>query len=754
MNNKLCTVGAFMSGKSWWKWALFGLLALYSLLLVSRCSPIEQDLHARTSEALNEKGLAWASPTLEKRGRDVMLTGEAPSEEARELAINTAANVYGVRVVDHDITLKQYSTPVFGLNSKDGKTTLSGSFPEQGLIDQTLRTASDNFGADNVVNEMTVSKDVSSPSWLPAALGVLPAMVAMKGADLLINNDNATIEGSFETDDEKQSFLKLATDAFGDKLTDNSVVEPSGPTPEELAEIARKAEAAEAAKIAEEKRLAEEAEKARLAEEERLAEAAKVSEQKRLAEEAEAARLAEEKRLAAEAAAKLEANKKSMAAIMLAATAARESKAEEKRLAEEAEAARLAEEKRLAEEAARIAEEKRLAEEAEAARIANEKKMAAIMLAAQKAREAKAEAARLAEEKRLAEEAARIAEEKRLAEEAEAARIANEKKMAAIMLAAQKAREAKAEAARLAEEKRLAEEAEAARLAEQKRLEDIAREERAAERRRQAAIREAELAKQKREEEIARQKRLEEQEKAAALAEERRRAREKAEAERIAAENVNRHTHPSNQYTNAVTHKHPSSDPNHTHNYSGTVQKRAPVQKVSHSHPQNQFSKAVTHAHANGGSNHTHNYGVSNQQQQVITSLESQVAALATQATSNADCQQSINATMRGQRILFATASATIDRQSYALLNSLAERIRRCEKRIQVSGHTDSRGAADMNMKLSQDRARAVRNYLRNRGVGRSVISSRGYGETRPIANNNSAAGRRLNRRIQFTILK
>ena len=820
MNNKLCTVGSMMSRKSWWKWALFGLLALYALLLVSRCSPIEQDLQARTTEALNEKGMNWASTSLTKRGRDVMLSGVAPSEAARNDAIQVANDVYGVRVVDNDITLKQYSTPIFGLNNDDGKTTLSGSFPEQKLIDQAVRVASDNFGADNVINKMTVSEDVSSPSWLPAALGVLPAIISMKDADLDIKNDSASLEGTFHTDEDKQAFMSLASSGFGDKFTDKTVITPLGPTPEELAEIARKAEEAEAARLVEEQRLAAEAEASRLAEEKRLAEAARIAEEQRLAAEAEAtrianeksmasimlaaqqareakaeaARLTEEKRLAAEADAARTDNEKSMAAIMLAAQQAREAKAEaarlaeEKRLAAEAEAARIAEEQRLAAEAeaARIAEEQRLAAEAEATRIANEKSMAAIMLAAQQAREAKTEAARVAEEQRLADEAeaARIAEEQRLAAEAEATRIANEKSMAAIMLAAQQAREAKAEAARLAEEKRLAaeaeaariaeeqrlaaeaeatrianeksmaaimlaaqqareakakaeaarlaeekrltaeaeaariaeeqrlaaekrlaEEARAARLAEQRRLDDIAKAERAAERKRQADLRAAELAKQKR---------LEEQARAAALAEERRIARERAEAARLAAANANRHSHPSNNLTNAVTHDHVSDNPNHTHNYG-------------------------------------------NQQQGVIASLESQVAALAatpTQTMSNAGCQQSIDSVMRGQRVLFATSSSRIDRQSYSLLNTLARNIRRCEKNIQVAGHTDSRGAATMNMKLSQDRARAVRDYLRNQGVGRSVISSRGYGETRPIANNNNAAGRRLNRRIQFTILR
>jgi len=608
-----------MSRKSWWKWALFGLLALYSLLLVSRCSPIEQDLQARTTDALNEKGLSWATPVLEKRGRDVLLSGEAPSEEARELAISTAADVYGVRIVDNDITLKQYSTPVFGLSNSDGKTTLTGSFPKQDLIDQAVRAASDNFGADNVVNNMTISEDVSSPSWLPAAIGVLPAIASMTDADLDINNDNASLNGTFNTDAEKQSLLDLTTSAFGGKFTDNSTVVPLGPTPEELAEIARKAEEVEAARLAEEQRLAAEVEATRVAEEQRLAaeaEAVRLAEEQRLAAEAEATRLAEEAkaeatRIAEEAEATRIANEKNMAAIMLAAQKAREAKAAAARLAEEQRLAAEAEATRLAEEAK--AEATRLAEEAEATRIANEKNMAAIMLAAQEAREAKAAAAQLAEEQRLAAEAeaARLAEEAkaeatRLAEEAEATRIANEKNMAAIMLAAQEAREAKAAAARLAEEQRLAAEAEAARLAEE------------------------------------------------------------AEAARVTEER---------RLANA-------------------------------------------------------------------------------RAMTNEGCQQAIDETMRGQRVLFATASATIDRQSYELLNTLAQSIRRCEKSIEVSGHTDSRGAASMNMKLSQDRAQAVSDYLNNQSVGRSVISSRGYGETRPVADNNSAAGRRLNRRIQFSILK
>ena len=364
MSNKLCSTGSGMSRKHWWLWSTLGLLALYTLLLVSRCTPIEQDIQARTNAMLTEKGYAWAQASLNKSGgRDVRISGIAPSEAARDDAILTAENVYGARTVTHNMTLKQYNSPTFGLSNDDGKTTLTGSFPKQALIDKALQSASDNFGAENVINRMELSEGVSSPSWLSASLAVLPFITSMTDAVFEINDESSTLKGTFHTDEEKQAFLTLAGKKLGGTFQESTVVVPLGPTPEELAEIARKAEEAEEARLAEEL-MTEELEVARIAEE------------KRKAEEAKAARLAEEKRIAEE----LEAARI----------------AEEKRKAEEAEAARLAKEKRITEEleAARIAEEKRKAEEAEAARLAEEKRIAEAL-----------EAARIAEEKRKAEEA-------------------------------------------------------------------------------------------------------------------------------------------------------------------------------------------------------------------------------------------------------------------------------------------------------------------------------------------------------------
>ena len=74
--------------------------------------------------------------------------------------------------------------------------------------------------------------------------------------------------------------------------------------------------------------------------------------------------------------------------------------------------------------------------------------------------------------------------------------------------------------------------------------------------------------------------------------------------------------------------------------------------------------------------------------------------------------------------------------------------------RTEVAGYTDSRGDANYNRGLSERRAKTVRDYLINRGVDASNLSWRGYGEASPIADNETAEGRDLNRRVVLIILE
>jgi len=74
------------------------------------------------------------------------------------------------------------------------------------------------------------------------------------------------------------------------------------------------------------------------------------------------------------------------------------------------------------------------------------------------------------------------------------------------------------------------------------------------------------------------------------------------------------------------------------------------------------------------------------------------------------------------------------------------------ETNIQIAGHTDSTGSDDFNQKLSEQRAQVVKNALAGQGVNPARMIAVGYGESKPIADNSTEAGRQMNRRVEITI--
>ena len=106
------------------------------------------------------------------------------------------------------------------------------------------------------------------------------------------------------------------------------------------------------------------------------------------------------------------------------------------------------------------------------------------------------------------------------------------------------------------------------------------------------------------------------------------------------------------------------------------------------------------------------------------------------------------------QGINFKTAQAKILPGSYAILDRAVEVLKRYpDIRMEVSGHTDSRGKADYNRDLSQRRADSVKLYLISKGIDSSRLMSVGYGLDRPIADNLTESGRSKNRRTEFRLL-
>ena len=102
----------------------------------------------------------------------------------------------------------------------------------------------------------------------------------------------------------------------------------------------------------------------------------------------------------------------------------------------------------------------------------------------------------------------------------------------------------------------------------------------------------------------------------------------------------------------------------------------------------------------------------------------------------------------------FQTNSAELTGNSKPVLDNVAKGLREHPRlTVEVQGHTDSTGAADYNLALSERRAEAVRAYLVSDGVPSSQLSAKGYGVTQPIASNKTAGGRAANRRVVMHVI-
>jgi len=103
--------------------------------------------------------------------------------------------------------------------------------------------------------------------------------------------------------------------------------------------------------------------------------------------------------------------------------------------------------------------------------------------------------------------------------------------------------------------------------------------------------------------------------------------------------------------------------------------------------------------------------------------------------------------------IKFKTSKAIITSASYPILNNVASILKANEAyKLRIEGHSDSQGNDDLNLLLSEQRAKAVKDYFENSGINSSRLSSTGFGEIKPIADNSTAAGRAKNRRVELTI--
>ena len=104
--------------------------------------------------------------------------------------------------------------------------------------------------------------------------------------------------------------------------------------------------------------------------------------------------------------------------------------------------------------------------------------------------------------------------------------------------------------------------------------------------------------------------------------------------------------------------------------------------------------------------------------------------------------------------VTFATNSSDLSPAFFDVLNSVGKVLNEFDKTVvEVAGHTDNTGSESYNQSLSERRAGSVSTYLKAQGINSQRLITVGMGELRPVADNNTADGRQVNRRVEITMV-
>jgi len=113
-----------------------------------------------------------------------------------------------------------------------------------------------------------------------------------------------------------------------------------------------------------------------------------------------------------------------------------------------------------------------------------------------------------------------------------------------------------------------------------------------------------------------------------------------------------------------------------------------------------------------------------------------------------------VNKLIRLDKLIFGLGKANITEASYEELDELVAMLNANQNmEIQLEGHTDFRGNEKLNMKLSEDRVDAVKDYLVGKGIDKRRIKTKAFGGTKPLSRGSDAESRRKNRRVEVRIL-
>lgn len=141
-----------------------------------------------------------------------------------------------------------------------------------------------------------------------------------------------------------------------------------------------------------------------------------------------------------------------------------------------------------------------------------------------------------------------------------------------------------------------------------------------------------------------------------------------------------------------------------------------------------------------------------NAERKVIQDIELGLPATAAQA---AETTHAVGKVMRLDNLIFEAGNANITAASYPELDQVVKMLHDNPRMvIQLEGHTDVKGDARLNMKLSEQRVQAARNYLISKGVQKNKVKTKAFGGTMPLSRENTEAAHKLNRRVEVRILQ
>lgn len=139
-------------------------------------------------------------------------------------------------------------------------------------------------------------------------------------------------------------------------------------------------------------------------------------------------------------------------------------------------------------------------------------------------------------------------------------------------------------------------------------------------------------------------------------------------------------------------------------------------------------------------------------QRRIVKDIE---LGLPTSAEAEAEITHTVGKVMRLQNLIFGASTSKIEQTSYEELDKVVSMLQANPQMvIQLEGHTDFVGSPTLNMKLSQDRVNAVKNYLVGKGASKDRIKTKAFGGTQPLSRENTEEAHKLNRRVELRVLE